>query len=220
VRNCTRSCSLVASLVCLLLLILAVGCGGNLSTATVGSASPSPTPVASPSPTPSGSPSNTTVLSDVEDSPDWLTCGACGNTGGTGAVPGFAITPGMASPSEDGSSTQFAIAPTAAFNNVYFFRQQKAIPHQINALTYAFDLYIPAGMESVPQAIEFECQQIVDGWVYNFSWQADYPVNQWRIFDYGLKRWDSTPLNFTHFTPGTWHHIVAEYHNDRPYRNP
>ena len=64
------------------------------------------------------------------------------------------------------------------------------------------------------KAIEFECQQILNGWVYNFSWQALYPGNQWRIFDYGLKRWDATGLTVTRFTPGTWHHIVAEYHND------
>lgn len=120
----------------------------------------------------------------------------------------------MGAPSEDGRSTQFSIAASVAFTNAYFFRQQAVIPHQINALTYAFDLYIPLGMETAPQAIEFECQQQLDGWVYNFAWQADYASSDWRIFDYGLKRWDSTSVNLTKFTPGTWHHIVAEYHND------
>lgn len=84
----------------------------------------------------------------------------------------------------------------------------------MTALTYEFDLYIPTGSENLPQAIEFECQQTLNGWVYNFSWQALYPTNEWRIFDYGLKRWDSTGILLTRFTPGTWHHIVAEYHND------
>ncbi|MGE5323920.1 MAG: hypothetical protein ACM3SW_13710 [Actinomycetota bacterium] len=187
------------------------GCGGNPSSSAgtpVTSASPAP------SPTPSGSPTNATVLSNVEDSPKWLTCGACGNSGGTGSVANFSFTIGMPAPSEDGQSTQFAISPSVAFTNAYFYRQQTAIPQQINSLAYAFDLYIPVGMEKAPQAIEFECQQVLDGWVYNFSWQADYPLSEWRIFDYGLKRWDATPLNFTHFTPGTWHHVVAEYHND------
>jgi hypothetical protein len=154
------------------------------------------------------------VLNNVEDSPNWLTCGACGNTGGTGSTAPFSFTVGMPTPSEDGRSTQFAIAATVPFTNAYFFRQQAAIPHQITALAYEFDFYIPPGMENAPQAIEFECQQILDGWVYNFAWQADYPINQWRIFDYGLKRWDSTPLNLTRFSPGTWHHVLAEYHND------
>ena len=66
----------------------------------------------------------------------------------------------------------------------------------------------------LPQAIEFECQQILNGYVYNFSWQALYPGNTWRIFDYGLKQWQATGIPLTRFTPGTWHHIFVEYHND------
>ena len=196
----------------MLLAFWTTGCGGAGASSTTG-ASTASNPGASPSPTPSN-PANTVVLNNVEDSPNWLTCGACGNTGGTGPTAQFSFSAGMPSPSEDGRSTQFAIAATVPFTNAYWYRQQAAIPHQIAALTYEFDLYIPPGMENAPQAIEFECQQILDGWVYNFAWQADYPVNQWRIFDYGLKRWDSTPLNLTRFTPGTWHHILAEYHND------
>jgi hypothetical protein len=69
-------------------------------------------------------------------------------------------------------------------------------------------------METAPQAIEFECQQMLGGWVYNFGWQALYGQNIWRIFDYGLKQWNATTITFTPFTPGTWHHILAEYHND------
>jgi hypothetical protein len=215
VRTCRNLFSILAVIA---LTFVISGCGTTTGSNTAGSpvagVSPTPAPSPSPSPTPSGSPSNATVLNNVEDSPNWLTCGACGNTGGTGATANYTFTPGMGSPSEDGGSTQFAIAATVPYSNGYFYRQQTAITHQINALTYSFDLYIPAGMETAPQAIEFECQQVLDGWVYNFSWQALYPGSQWRIFDYGLKRWDSTPLSFTHFTPGTWHHIVAEYHND------
>lgn len=36
----------------------------------------------------------------------------------------------------------------------------------------------------------------------------------WRTFDYGSKSWNATPIPFTAFTPGTWHHILAEYHNN------
>ena len=211
-HNPTRHVSLLA------LLAVMIGCGGNAGSnptgAPISSAFPSPSPAASPSPTPFGSLTNVTVINNVEDSPDWLTCGACGNSGGTGAVAAYSFTVGMPSPGEDGSSTQFAIAATVPYTNAYFYRRQTAIAHQINALTYEFDFYIPVGMETAPQAIEFECQQILDGWVYNFSWQALYPGSLWRIFDYGLKRWDATPVPFQHFTPGTWHHILAEYHND------
>jgi hypothetical protein len=153
------------------------------------------------------------VIDRVEEAA-WLTCGNCGNDGGTGATAAYFDTLGIAAPSEDGSSTQFTIAATVPYTNGYFYQKHTPVASQINALTYEFDLYIPAGSENLPQGIEFECQQILNGWVYNFSWQALYPGNQWRIFDYGLKRWDATGISLTRFTPGTWHHIVAEYHND------
>jgi hypothetical protein len=156
----------------------------------------------------------TTVLDNVEDTKNWLTCGNCGNGGATGPTANFSFTPGIASPSEDGSSTQFSIAASVPFTNAYFYQEHTPVTSQINALTYEFDLYIPQGMQTAPQAIEFECQQILGGYVYNFGWQALYIGNIWRIFDYGLKQWDATSVPFAGFTPGTWHHILAEYHND------
>lgn len=202
--------ALTASLILGLTLVLA-SCGTTTSNSA--SAVPTPTPLPTPVPTPTPSATPATVLDHVEESP-WLTCGACGNAGGTGPVAAYSDTLGIATPSEDGSSTEFSIAATVPFTNGYFYQQHTPIANQITALTYEFDLYISAGAETLPQAIEFECQQILAGWVYNFSWQALYPGNQWRIFDYGLKQWDASGLTLTRFTPNTWHHIVAEYHND------
>lgn len=187
--------------------------GGSVVASNGGVPNPTPTPLSSPTPVPT-TPSGT-VIDNIQDSPNWLTCGACGNGGGTGPVAGYAFTPGMATPSESGRSTNFSISATVPFTNAYWFRQQPVITSQINALTYQFDLYIPAGMETAPQAIEFECQQTLNGYVYNFAWQAQYHGGLvWRTFDYGLQLWQSANVAFTPFTPGTWHHIVAEYHND------
>lgn len=207
----------LSTLLILALMLALASCGGKTTSTSANAGAPAPTPTpAPPAPTPTPVPGATpvvTVLSHVEESP-WLTCGACGNTGGTGAIAAYSDTLGIGTPSEDGSSTQFSIAATVPFTNGYFYQQHTPVTNPMTALKYEFDLYIPAGSETLPQAVEFECQQILDGWVYNFSWQALYPGNQWRIFDYGLKRWDSTGLTLTRFTPNTWHHIVAEYHND------
>lgn len=206
----------------LALSLLLASCGGSGSSSTSASSlpstnatpTPSPTPGTAPSPSPTPTPTSTaTVIDKVEQAP-WLTCGACGNNGGVGATAAYTDTLGIAAPSEDGSSTQFSIAATVPYTNGYFYQKHTPVTAQIGALTYEFDIYIPAGSETLPQGIEFECQQILNGWVYNFSWQALYPGNQWRIFDYGLKRWDATGLAFAPFAPGTWHHILAEYHND------
>jgi hypothetical protein len=208
-----QTCSAILALS---LLLASCGGGGSASTSASSVSSPnaSPTPTPGPAPSPTPTPTGTaTVINRVEESP-WLTCGNCGNTGATGATAAYTDTLGIATPSEDGSSTQFSIAASVPYTNGYFYQKHTPVAAQIGALTYEFDIYIPAGSETLPQGIEFECQQILDGWVYNFSWQALYPGNQWRIFDYGLKRWDATGLALTRFSPGTWHHIVAEYHND------
>ena len=197
----------------LALTMMLASCGGNTASPTA-SAAPAPTPASTPAPTPTPVTNpGSTVIDRIEEQP-WLTCGNCGNDGATGPTAPFSNTRGIGTPSEDGSSTQFSIAATVPFTNGYFYQQHTPVTNQITALTYEFDVYIPTGMENLPQAFEFECQQILNGWVYNFSWQALYPGNQWRIFDYGLKRWDATGIALTRFTPGTWHHIVAEYHND------
>ncbi|HZD94874.1 MAG TPA: hypothetical protein VE133_11510, partial [Candidatus Sulfotelmatobacter sp.] len=177
----------------------------------LGTPTPVPTPTATPTP---GAPGpNSTVIDRVEELP-WLTCGNCGNDGAAGPIAPYSNTRGIVTPSEDGSSTQFSIAATVPFTNAYFYQQHAPVAAQINALIYEFDLYIPAGSESLPQAIEFQCQQTLDGWIYNYSWQAQYSANTWRIFDYGLVQWQPTGIPLTRFSPGTWHHIVAEYHND------
>lgn len=154
------------------------------------------------------------MIDNIEDANQWLTCGACGNDGGGGAVANYSATVGMASPSEDGASTRFSIAATVPYTNGYFYQVHNPIHAQIGALQYEFDLYIPTGSENAPQALEFECQQQLNGWIYNFAWQADYASNEWRIFNYGTKVWETAHLPFQRFTPGTWHHIVSEYHND------
>jgi hypothetical protein len=154
------------------------------------------------------------VIDNIEDVDQWLTCGACGNDGGGGVVADYSVKVGIPFPSEDGSSARFSISASVPYTNAYFYQVHNPIHSQISFLRYEFDVYIPAGSEDAPQAIEFECQQALNGWIYNFAWQADYPSNQWRIFDYGSKVWESTNLPFQRFTPGTWHHIVAEYHND------
>jgi hypothetical protein len=158
-------------------------------------------------------PAGATVLANIQAQP-WQTCGACGNDGGTGSIADSSFTVGIGSPSESGASTQFAIAATVPYSNAYFFQDHPVIQSQIAYLAYEFDFYVPNGMENLPQAFEFECQQRFNGWTYNFSWQANYSENTWRVFNYSTKHWEESGLTFQHLSPGSWHHLAAEYHND------
>ncbi len=168
---------------------------------------------AAPAPVPPPT-TGVTVFDRVEEQTGWQTCGNCGNTGATGAAASYNMARGIGSPSEDGSSSQFSISGHPFSNGYWWITQHPAPSAGIKYLGYQFDLYIPAGMENIPQAIEFECQQGLNGWVYNFAWQADYASNTWRVFNYVAKRWESSGIPLQRFTPGTWHHILAEYHNN------
>lgn len=168
---------------------------------------------ASPTPTPAPT-SNTTFLNEIQQWTGWQTCGACGNTGGGGAVATYSMIRGIGFPSLSGSSAEFTIGGTYPYADAYWYYRHSALSKAFKTLRYEFDLYVPSGSQNAPQAIEFECQERLNGYVYNFAWQALYAGNQWRVFNYTLKRWESSGIPLTRFTPGTWHHIVAEYHND------
>jgi len=194
------------------------GCGGSSFNQPASAKVPASTST-SPGASGSGSSGSATPTSgmtvlDHLQSNNWLTCGNCGNTNATGAVAGNSFQTSIGSPSESGAATLFSIVPAVANSNTYWYQQQSVASAQINALVYQFDFYIPVGMENAPQALEFECQQQLGGWVYNFAWQADYASHTWRMFNYGAAAWDSANISFQNFAPGSWHHVVAEYHND------
>src|SRR2546423_15173374 len=101
-----QCCSMLA------IIFVLVSCGGkSTSPSTTISALPAPSPAPSPTPGTTGS---STVIDRIEESP-WLTCGSCGNNGGVGPTAAYSDTLGIAPPREDGSSTQFSIAPTVPF---------------------------------------------------------------------------------------------------------
>lgn len=194
----------VSALLSLITLSLA-SCGGGASSQT--------SPPAATSGGGSSPASGATVIDNIQQN-NWLTCGACGNDGGTGPIANYSATTGISSPSEDGMSTQFSIAASVPFTNGYFYQLHNAANDHFALLTYEFDLFVPSGSENAPQAIEFQCQQQLDGWIYNFAWQADYAHGIWRIFNYGTQQWEPSGLSLQAFSPGTWHHVMAEYHND------
>ena len=129
----------LSALMILALMLVLASCGGKTTSTSASVAAPTPTP-APPAPTPTPVPGATpvvTVLDHVEEAP-WLTCGACGNNGGTGPVAAFSDTLGIGTPSEDGSSTQFSIAATVPFTNGYFYQQHTPVTNPMTALTYEF----------------------------------------------------------------------------------
>jgi hypothetical protein len=160
-----------------------------------------------------GDSTDLTVFTRIEEQSEWLTCGNCGNSGATGATASYTMTRGITDPTKDGSSSQFWIGGSYAYKNAYWYiRQSEAPSAPVKYLRYEFDLYVPAKYVSAPQAIEFECQQRANGYIYNYAWQADYARGQWRIFNYATRAWEPTNVPMKKFSADSWHHIVAEYH--------
>lgn len=158
-----------------------------------------------------------TVFTRIEEKTEWQTCGNCGNTGASGSTATYSMTRGLSSPSKDGSSAKFSIGGSYAYKNAYWYIKQTAPTAPVTYLRYEFDIYVPKASATAPQAIEFECQQKASGYVYNFAWQANYAAGAWRIFDFVNRKWISSGLSLTKFSPDTWHHVVAEYHTTGGY---
>lgn len=167
----------------------------------------------SPSPTPSipAPPSNATVISNIQNQQGWLTCGGCGNAGGTGQGPNYNIAQWISSPSLSGQSADFYISSGPSYAGAYYYIEQPKMSNPVTYLKYEFDLYVPSAYTNTPQALEFECQQNANGYTYNYAWQADYDSNTWRVFNYTNRVWESTGIPLQRFAPG-WHHIIALYH--------
>jgi hypothetical protein len=158
----------------------------------------------------------TKVFSNIQEATAWYTCGNCGNSGATGKVASYSMTRGITDPAIDSASTSahFWIGGPYPYTNAYWYIKHTAPKTNLKALVYDFYMYVPVGDEKSPQAIEFECQHRVNGYVHNFAWQADYASKQWRTFDFTKRAWVASPVPFTALTPGTWHHVVAEFHED------
>jgi hypothetical protein len=158
--------------------------------------------------------SGTTItFTNVHQWTGWQTCGNCGNTAGTGAVASYDMIRGITYPTQTGSSSEFKIGGTYPYANGYWYYRHDPLNVPLKYLKYEFDLYVPSAYVNAPQAIEFECQQRLNGYVYNFAWQAMYSGDRWRIFNYTKRLWEDAGIPQQHFSPGTWHHIVAEFHN-------
>lgn len=158
-------------------------------------------------------PASGNIIAGIQGMPGWRTCGACGNTGGGGTLASYYMVQHVGSPSLSGNAAKFSISGRP-YTNGFWYHENAVVNKTFSYLAYDFDIFIPAGYENSPQAIEFEVQQRINGRLYNFAWQALYTGNIWRTFDYATKKWVSSGVPYRRLTPGVWHHIRAEYHTE------
>jgi len=164
-------------------------------------------------------PPGLTRFYNLQESTDWTTCGTCGNQKGTTGEASYNMVRGLTAPAIDGSATsaEFSIGGSNPYTNGYWYLSNTPAKTPLKILVYDFYVYVPEASATAPQAIEFECQHTVNGYTYNYAWQADYASHSWRTFDFINRVWVSSVIPFAGFTPGTWHHITAQYHASGTY---
>jgi hypothetical protein len=162
------------------------------------------------------------VISSIQNLPGWQSCGGvfppnsgragqiCAAGGGT---PNSNMTQNVTSPSMDGMSAEFSIAPQLpdcpGYCNMLYFNP---IAGGSNVSHYTYDVYFYIDDPSAPQALEFDTNQTYGGqrWVWGSecNFKAD---GYWDIWDDAPQTgWEETniPCLATDFQANSWNHIT------------
>jgi hypothetical protein len=169
----------------------------------------------------SSQPSQTTIR-NIQNLPGWQSCGdlfppssaRAGQICAAGfGTPTSSQTQNVSSPSLDGSSAEFSIAPSspncAGYCNMLYFNP---IAGGNNVSHFIYDLYFYIDNPNAPQALEFDLNQTYGGqrWV----WGSECNFNgdgMWDIWnDAPNTGWKPTSIPCTpaQFPANTWIHLV------------
>ena len=145
------------------------------------------------------------TYSNINALSGWQSCGSCAGPGGSGPNTPRSLTLGIASPSLDGKSARFSIAPIQSFSNALWWKQLGGT--SANNLIYDFFIYIKNPGAS--QALEFDVNQASNGVRHIFGTECDLlGAHGWRV--YGNGRWNSTGVTCA-LKAGQFNHVVWEF---------
>lgn len=154
------------------------------------------------------------TVSNLERS-TFLTAGNKGNTGAIGAVPVY-------EQQVLEHSSIFKVTPSAPYNNAYWYLRLIANQPEtvINSMVAATKLSLGIKFKikekdfDATRCVEFEGQQVDDGYLYNYAWQVRIRrapnSSPLRIYNYATKAWESTPFAMQ-VKPDFEHHIFADF---------
>jgi hypothetical protein len=160
----------------------------------------------------SGSASNNQTASG------WLTCsnGPGSNCGGAGGV-GKIVQTRFDVDVSGGGRSHVADEHTNAgvsYGTSYWYRETGQPTFLATSIDYSTDLYVPSSVGTKYQAIEWDGEQHLGGYLYNYGWQAERNSGRWRWFDYAAGAWRDSGIAFAGFAPDTWHTVHAHYSVD------
>ena len=143
----------------------------------------------------------TSTVSHIEEKSGWYMYPDQGN-------PDCSSKPNlMSSPSLDGTSGRFSLAPNGQFNNCLWpIRLGKST----TATHFTLNTYYQLSNPSASQGIEFSSNKHVDTKWYKFSVQCSYYKGVFSVWDTAGGKWSAT--NIPCKRPGryTWEHLVVQ----------
>ena len=206
---------MVASLFCL------TGCGG----ATTGSplaqtpatqpdpATPAPS---SPSPAPSQPssspvPASAKTTSAIQALPDWQWCTAKLNGKPCASGLGNAtssLTPNQADPSLSGAASKFTLGGHTAYSNALWW---KSFGADSKSTHFVYDLYFYIDKANLPEALEFDINQSMNGVRYTWGTECSYrDTGKWDIWNPEAEKWETTDVPCPEVSSKEWHHLIWE----------
>jgi hypothetical protein len=136
----------------------------------------------------------------------WTQPSNAGDTGGSDPTKPsgvFLMTPG--------DIAEFSAKGGYPYNNGYWYIKYSGFTGK--RFVQTLDVMYPSAADiTASQAIEFELQMSLEGFVYNMAWQSPVRTHAfWRTFDYTNRKWVATSLPSHVFVPGVWYSFAAEY---------
>lgn len=162
------------------------------------------------------------VISSIQNLPGWQSCGAlfpagsgragqiCAAGGGT---PNSTLTQNITSPSMDGKSAEFSIAPQPpdcpGYCNMLYFNP---IAGGSNVSHFLYDVYFYIDNSDAPQALEFDTNQTYGGQRWVWGSECNFKGDgHWDIWDDAPQTgWEETniPCVASDFPANSWNHIT------------
>jgi hypothetical protein len=162
------------------------------------------------------------VISSIQNLPAWQSCGGlfppgsgragqiCAAGGGT---PNSTMTQGVSSPSMDGKSAEFSIAPQPpdcpGYCNMLYFNP---IAGGSSVSHFIYDVYFYIDDPGAPQALEFDVNQTYGSqrWVWGSecNFKADGHWDIWNDAPHTGWEQTSVPCLDTDFQANSWNHIT------------
>lgn len=116
------------------------------------------------------------------------------------------MTPSQQTPSLSGESAKFKIGGPTHYSNALWWR---SLSPNGTPKHFVYDLYFYMSDPGVPEALEFDVNQSMNGTRYIWGSECSYrDTGHWDIWNDETGRWDTTSAPCQVVSANEWHHLT------------